>query len=268
MDLTTIAPSSDLTLTRAIPYIDGVSSVAQIAQSADTDLKLTRKAIQHLLYYGCVLLLDIFQFGAIYAPTAEMGTFVEDSEAQEEAVRYVCMGTYRRLREAENTAGNEEWAWRAQEVGIDRAKLVSLYTTLKQGYTLRHWCSEHCMLLSGIDVRRFITFGVIKGFLYRVHKYVIASGPSFAGEVTNGNGKHVGFHEEVDEKLHREAPGYQSRRASLTASSVHRDLPLKKYMDGMHCLDEVCTELHMNEKKVLEKMKAAFGDANVHIVHR
>ena len=88
VDLTSIASSSDLTLTRIIPHIDGIASVYQVSQLADTDLGLTRKAIQHLLYYGCVLLLDIFQFGAVYAPTAEMGTFIEDEEAQEEAVRY------------------------------------------------------------------------------------------------------------------------------------------------------------------------------------
>ncbi|QDS70929.1 hypothetical protein FKW77_006737 [Venturia effusa] len=85
--LPTVARSSDLTLQRIIPHINGVLSIAQIATRADTDLSLTRKAVQHLLFYGCVLILDIFQFGAIYAPTAEIASFVEDAEQMGEAVR-------------------------------------------------------------------------------------------------------------------------------------------------------------------------------------
>jgi hypothetical protein len=284
VDLTTIAQSSDLTLTRIIPYIDGIASVSQISQLADTDLGLTRKAIQHLLYYGCVLFLDIFQFGAIYAPTAEMGTFIEDEEAQGEAVRYVCMGTYRKLRDTEGSNGSkEEWGWRSREVGIDKARLVHLYTTLRQGQTLRHWCSDHSILLSGIDVRRLVTFGIIKGFLYRVHKYVVA--PSIMSgsrtpEHTTANGKHVNFHNHHEDVLDRRYSvptsrepigGLYSRRPSIEgemgdASQQQKDLPLARYLDGLHCLDEVCTELGMSEKRVLEKMRAAFGD--LHVIHR
>jgi hypothetical protein len=263
VQLTTFTASSDLTLTRVIPFIDGVCSVAQIAELADTDLGLTRKAIQHLLYYGCVLLLDIFQFSAIYAPTAEIGSFVENEDAQTEAVRYVCMGTYRRLHEHESTSGSKDkWGWRSAEVGIDRAKLVALYTSLKQGQTLRSWCSEHGMLLQGIDVRRFITFGIIKGFLYRIHKYVVATNLSIP--VDGGGGRRG---DDFEHDLDARGPFWRdSRRGSLAGSSIGRDLPLARYLDGMHCFDEICTELRLSEKKVLEKMRAAYGD--VQIIHR
>ena len=310
VDLTAIASSSDLTLTRIIPHIDGIASVHQIAQLADTDLGLTRKAIQHLLYYGCVLLLDIFQFGAVYAPTAEMGTFIEDEEAQEEAVRYVCMGTYRRLREGEGTDSKkekEEWGWRSREVGVDKARLVHLYTTLRQGLTLKNWCGEHNILLSGIDVRRFVTFGIIKGFLYRVHKYVVA--PSVVGGTSTPQSHNSHHHHHQRHKKHvdftaQHEPEVIDRRYSVPAGIAGREsigglysrrpsvdgdagdasqyqgyhggggskkpdamlLPLTRYVDGLHCLDEVCTELGMSEKKVLEKMKGSFPDLCV--VHR
>jgi hypothetical protein len=276
VQLSTFTASSDLTLTRIIPYIDGVNSVAQIAELADTDLSLTRKAVQHLLYYGCVLLLDIFQFSAIYAPTAEIGAFVDNEDAQTEAVRYVCMGTYRRLRDNESGNSNaDKWGFVAAEVGIDCAKLVALYTSLKQGQTLKLWCSEHNMLLQGIDVRRFITFGIIKGFLYRVHKYVVADiggipeGPSRRDELDEleqkGYADPRGYGES---RLHLDSRGHRdSRRGSIAGSSIGREtLPLARYLDGMHCFDEICTELRLSEKKVLEKMKAAYGD--VQIIHR
>ena len=243
-----------------------------------------------------------------------MGTFIEDEEAQEEAVRYVCMGTYRRLREgeaAENSSRKEEWGWRSREVGVDKARLVHLYTTLRQGVTLRNWCGEHHILLSGIDVRRFITFGIIKGFLYRVHKYIVA--PSVVGGTLTpqshashshhrpggANAKHVDFNththnesEVIDRRYSVPAGagresigGLYSRRPSVDGdagdASQHgqqngqmanvgakreNQLPLTRYVDGLHCLDEMCTELGMSEKKVLEKMRQAFGDLCV--VHR
>ncbi|CAD0045818.1 unnamed protein product [Aureobasidium pullulans] len=65
----------DLTVQRIIPFIDGINSVQKIAVLADTDLTLTRRALAHLLYYGCILMLNTFHFGAIYAATAEIGVF-------------------------------------------------------------------------------------------------------------------------------------------------------------------------------------------------
>jgi hypothetical protein len=259
--LPTIATSSDLTLSKIIRHINGVLSISQIAELSDTDLSLTRKAIQHLLFYGCVLILDIFQFGAMYAPTAEIGAFVEDEEQLGEAVRYVCMGTYRRLTKNEvSQHGREEWGWRSSEVGIDRAKLVELYTSLKQGQALNLWCKDHGMLLQGIDVRRFITFGIIKGFLYRVHKYVVAPSAALVG--TEADTRHGLF---VMEE--REVNGYwrDSRRGSMT-DLAHRDAQLARYLDGTHCLDEICTEMQTSEKRVLERVRTAFPDMQV--IHR
>ena len=242
-------------MNRILPYIDGVSSVAQIAQLADTDLSLTRKAIAHLLYYKCVLLLDIFQFSAIYAPTAEIGAFVEDGEAQEEAVRYISISHLRPLAEIEFDGGSKE------QKQIDKTTLVQLYTSLKQGLTLKNWCLEHSATLKGIDVRRFITFGIIRGFLYRVHKYVLANGASFPGEHPLDDG--VNNHHE-SHGLSAADP--ESRLPSRAPSEIDEVLPLANFLDGMHCFDEICTELHLNERKVLEKIKASYGE--VQIIHR
>ncbi|KAE9971569.1 hypothetical protein EG328_005519 [Venturia inaequalis] len=266
--LPTVARSSDLTLSKIIPYINGVLSIAQIATLADTDLSLTRKAIQHLLFYGCVLILDIFQFGAIYAPTAEIGSFVEDADQMSEAVRYVCMGTYRRLNDNEMTQHtHEEWGWRSAEVGIDRARLVELYTSLKQGVTLGTWCTQHGMLLQGIDVRRFITFGIIKGFLYRVHKYMVAPSASLVGTEadTRNDDFHLALDGDVNEYGHDGNGPWSGRRASMQTQTdlAHRDAQMAKYLDGTHCLDEICTEMQISEKTVIEKVRKSFQDMQI-----
>lgn len=59
---------------------------------------------------------------------------------------------------------------------VDGVGIVELYAALKQGQSVKQWYSQHSRELANIDIRRFITFGVIKGFLYRVHKYACATG--------------------------------------------------------------------------------------------
>lgn len=202
-----------------------------------------------------MLLLDIFQFGAIYSPTPEIGAFVEDDEAQEEAIRYISISHMRSLAEVDLDNNSKD------PKPIDKTGLVQLYVSLRQGLALKSWCLEHNALLKGIDVRRFITFGIIRGFLYRVHKYVLANGASFAGgersfdDETNGHDVHG-----------LSAADPESRRPSGAPSEIGETLPLAKFLDGMHCFDEICTELQLSEKKVLEKIRASYGD--VQIIHR
>jgi hypothetical protein len=209
--------SSDLTLNCILPYINGVNSISHIAQLADTDISLTRRAIQHMVYYGCLVLLDIFSFGAIYAPTAEIGGFVVDADVKEECMRYVSVPRMQpgstsktkrmdsesteRSREERGSLNSssslhsttirstlkasgfdEHIASQKKEEKEDKdtwqtshETLITLYTSLRHGLTLKNWVLENLDLLVGIDVRRFITFGIIKGFLYRVHKYAIAT---------------------------------------------------------------------------------------------
>jgi hypothetical protein len=59
---------------------------------------------------------------------------------------------------------------------VDGAGIVELYASLRQGQSVKQWYALHSQELANIDVRRFITFGIIKGFLYRVHKYAYATG--------------------------------------------------------------------------------------------
>lgn len=188
-------------------------SVSRIAQLADTDLSLTRRAVQHLVYYGCLVLLDIFSFSAIYAPTAEIGGFILDDDIKEECMRYVRTPKLRigstaskstvvrseseRSRD-ERSSTSSSASHRSEtpsstihisgfegdeqqgeddddEWHIEYETLITLYTALRQGLTLKSWVLDNLDLLSGIDIRRFITFGIIKGFLYRVHKYAYAT---------------------------------------------------------------------------------------------
>ncbi|CAD0108128.1 unnamed protein product [Aureobasidium uvarum] len=192
----------DLTVQRIIPYIDGINSVQKIAVLADTDLTLTRRALAHLLYYGCILMLNTFHFGAIYAPTAEIGVFVEDTKMQDECRRYIVTphspfetsisgpSSTTKATQAPSSSFNPSTSFLANRNHKSsnlnpsssantphppsRATVLHLYASLRQGLPLRDWCLAHAASLAYIDIRRFITFGVIKGFLYRSHRYAIA----------------------------------------------------------------------------------------------
>ncbi|KAL8824455.1 MAG: hypothetical protein Q9170_008147 [Blastenia crenularia] len=226
-------PNWDLTMLKVLPYIDGINSVKQISLLADADYKLVRKAIEHLLYYGCLLLLDIFSFSAIYAPTAELASFVEDTEMQEECARYVALPP----------EGNDEISGCDPLTGF---QLVELYLGIKQGQTVKAFYLEHSEVMDKIDIRRFITFGIIKGFLYRIHKYAIATSQTSRRKRDDKT------------KIKQKEPfptSVEARKDDMDNELVD----LERFLDGTHCFDEICTELMINEQELVGRLKA-LGD--------
>ncbi|KAJ9107395.1 hypothetical protein QFC21_000845 [Naganishia friedmannii] len=51
--------------------------------------------------------------------------------------------------------------------------LLELYSALRPGVTVHQWAIDNAQAVRGIDIRRFITFGIIKGFVRRVHRWPI-----------------------------------------------------------------------------------------------
>ena len=184
----------DLTMQKIVPFIDGINSTKRISELADADYTLTKKAISHLLYYGCLTLTDIFTFSAIYAITADISSILSDTQMQEECVNYI--------RSTESAT-------------IAFPNVFSLYCSLSQGLTLKKWCMDNFSRLKGIDVRRFIGFGIIKGIVYRVQKYPVAS--------------------ETERKKFKE--------------------PLARFLGGGNCFDEICTEMQAGEREVMKMLE-------------
>ncbi|KAF9575044.1 Nitrogen permease regulator 2 [Mortierella alpina] len=155
----------DMTMQRITGYINGVNSVKRIAEFADVETGLARMCMEHLLYYGCIIMVDLFQFKNIYAVKMEMMRLTEDVALQYECVAYVTLPDMH---------------------APSFAKVFSLYCSLQYGVVLQDWIEQNQISDYNIDVRRFISFGVIKGFLYRVHKYPILDyhDPSLANPAT------------------------------------------------------------------------------------
>lgn len=137
-------------------------------------------------------MVDLFQFSAIYACTAEIPAFVSDASLQEECQLYVS---------SSGPLGPK----------MPFPQLLQLYTSLTQGLTLKKWCIENAARLGGVDVRRFISFGVVKGFLYRSHRYPV--------------------------------PGDERKPEGRGE--------LARWVNGGRHFDEICTELGVSEREVL-----------------
>lgn len=252
--------SWDLTMQRVVPFINGVNSVKKIATLADADLNLTRKCVRHLLYYGCVLLLDIFSFNAIYAPTAEFSSMIAtDSEMQAECARYVntalepsrvenansvaeLAGSFKSSSVAATTAitiDEDFWPVSARNDVVGGVTIVQLFASLKQGLTVRDWYRQNSNSLANIDIRRFITFGVIKGFLYRVHRYAVQTHPLMKGL----------------SPIRSRNKQSSAQKYSNESTPVRRvSLPLTDFLDGTHSFDEICTYFEIGEKELLLRL--------------
>ncbi|KAJ3907401.1 nitrogen permease regulator 2-domain-containing protein [Lentinula edodes] len=137
----------DLTMSKVC-----VNHVSRIAHLADCDVTLTREAISHLLYYQVIMTIDIFQYSNMYTLRKSIQWLADEAHVKEECGPY------------------------STKPGFpipDWPKLLHLYSRMKPGRTVLEWLEEYKVQELGIDVRRFTSFGVIKGFLRRVHRYPI-----------------------------------------------------------------------------------------------
>lgn len=210
----------DLTMKKVIQHIDGIKDVRRIAHDASVALDLTKIALQHLLYYDSILMLDIFLFSNIYAPTSEMNDFVADKDdMQDECANYVYINGPR----------------------LANFLLCRLFTTLCTSRTLKEWLKLHMdqglNVLNYIDVRRFIQFGVIKGLIYRVHRYAVSS--QYLASIVSGQAMHM---------------------------DGRNDL-LQRYTDGCHCFDQITTVLNIGEAKIMDRLRK-FPKGDVEVIYR
>ncbi|KAK2617043.1 Nitrogen permease regulator 2 [Conoideocrella luteorostrata] len=203
-----IDPTWDLTLQKVIAKIDGVSDVRRIAHSASVSLDLAKIALRHLLYYDTIILIDIFFFGSCYAPRPSIHDFIRNvGGIVDECAGYVSHGRAR----------------------VSNYHLVKLMASFAPSKTVKEWVmmshDNGFNVLSYVDVRRFVQFGVIKGCLYRVHKYVLSK-QHLAGLATG-----------------------EGRPLPTEADS------LQKYTDGNHHFDQIITEQNLTNDEIMDKLK-------------
>ena len=256
----------DLVLEKVHPFVDGVNHVKRIARLADVDMKLVKKAVWELVLHERVMLLDIFHFQAVYTLTADFALFVGNLEVIDECREYVAIDP----KDGMFASVLDKQVIDECSKTPDRAKILELYSTLKPGLSVADLCLAHQSQLANIDVRRFITFGVVKGFLKRMHKYALALDPpdmQIAPQTTV---------EDLDKAWRKAAlssgwatppvdvVSLQEKLETEEEKARQEGAKLVKLLDGNHCLDQVCVEMGMHEKELLGKVKSGkFGEVVV-----
>ncbi|AMD20158.1 HCR008Wp [Eremothecium sinecaudum] len=227
----------DPTMVKIVPYINGINSIAKIAKCSNSDIELVLECVKHLLYYDCVVLVDIFQFSNIYAPTSQLREFLTDPSISKECQIYVLAsddsGVYNfpfEGRSSPNSRDNMEPSstiynthkpdavpradsFTSHQDGVQKNSmnnsfyltpsythssrnsefnqignqgyskrtlptkscLFDLYRSLSQAQTVSVWykLNYDAIRENQIDVRRFITFGIIKKLIYRCYSYPV-----------------------------------------------------------------------------------------------
>ncbi|KAI1392952.1 nitrogen permease regulator 2 [Hypoxylon trugodes] len=264
-----VDPTWDLTLQKIIPHIDGVNDVRRIAWLADVSLPLTQIALQHLLYYDTVLLLDMFFFGSCYAPRPGIHDFVANSDGiVDECAGYVCInpavpgcsgtttsGSTTRPSDDDGNGskdiidtdiGRALKSQPQQPLGVTNYQLIKLMTTFCAGRSVMEWIKLHqdagFDVLRHVDVRRLVQFGVIKGLLYRVHKYVVSK--RYLESLATGR---------------RTMP--KRSRTDGAIGSIKDDEDgdedvLLRYADGCHSFDQIVTEQNLTDGEIMKKLRS------------
>ncbi|ETW86069.1 hypothetical protein HETIRDRAFT_44321 [Heterobasidion irregulare TC 32-1] len=206
-----IEPNWDLTMAKVCQYIDGTNHVSRIADLADCDIELTRQAISHLLYYQVIMTIDIFQYSNTYTLRKSVEWLADELHVKDECGPYVV---------------------KPGRMIPDWPKLLYLYSRLKPGRTVFEWMHDHDVRGLGIDVRRFTSFGVIKGFLRRVHRWPILL-PDPDPDLPQ------------KPKQSPSPPSPSNRKRSTSLSTPLHYTELASLLDGEHHTDELCAKFEV-----------------------
>ncbi|SGZ35087.1 BQ5605_C069g12861 [Microbotryum silenes-dioicae] len=188
-------PSWDVTLYKICSFINGINHVKGIAELAQVDLHLARLSIQHLVFYGAVIIVDLFQYTNSYATLpliADVVHTMDEAEEDEgiqnldsECQAYVYTGAMINPMLASATPPTATTNLEGSSVGslpnypspssapVPFANLLGYYAQLRPGVTVTQWCEKLGLDGLPIDVRRLVQFGCIKGFLRRVYTYPV-----------------------------------------------------------------------------------------------
>lgn len=206
----------DITVQKVASFVNGVNHVKRIAELANVKPEWARQSMEHMMYYGCIIMTDIFQYSNVYAVKPEITRLFDPKYGlAQECLQYIMIPN-------------------APEISIER--IYALYCGLKYGLTVKDWIEEQQLSLLHVDERRVISFGVIKGLIYRVHKYPI---------LTSTNESETQFSFPTKDQ-------YDLVVNKYTGMPIHPEII--PYLDGKHHYDEICTALECSPQELDEQL--------------
>lgn len=243
-----------------MPFIDGVKYVKRISMEADVEIAIVKKCLRQLLYYGCITMIDIFLHSNIYVTTSKISLLANDPKLQAECALYVT---------------------KSGRTPPSSAQLFALYCSMQPSLRMSTYSVLHQKELADVDVRRFITFGLIHSLLRRVYRYPVLidrSGqqqqqqqqqPPLVPQSSPSPPPHVRGFSPSTVALHGSqgatATHGPSKRALASMKAVQLEKDILKMMDGEHNTDEICAT-HMLRYAELEATIAK--NPNCFVVHQ
>ena len=232
----------DLTMQHVIPLIDGVRYVKLIALEANVGTELVKSCIRQLIFYNCVVLIDIFLYTNIYATTPRINEFLMLEDVQISCSTYV-------TREGRKCPSPKQ--------------LFELYSSLKPGMTMQQLCARYNTRELNIIDHRFITFGLVHGFIRRVHEYAINVDHDKTIKRKTGRNKKKGKERSPsdrasfpnDQLINESKIGLDEQVSVISEreSGLSKILPL---LDGTHHVDEICTTFMRSHAELSQMFKA------------
>eukprot|EP00127_Corallochytrium_limacisporum_P006670 Clim_evm49s232 gene=Clim_evmTU49s232 len=142
----------DLGLKHVVQFIDGNNHVKAIQELAQMKPSLVAKAIQNLMFFRYVRLVDIFQFGNTYVLEARFGDLLSQRQLMNDCVRFVAINQ-----------GNPPRL----------ADVLDLYSSISPQQTIGELFLRVPCITVGIHPVRLIQFGIFSKILRRLHDYPI-----------------------------------------------------------------------------------------------
>ncbi|KAI0473370.1 nitrogen permease regulator 2-domain-containing protein [Xylariaceae sp. FL0804] len=224
--------------------------------------------------------------GAVSATTGRS----DKQEEQQHADREPGSNNYHARPSVAEEKDSSSSSGRLQTPRVSHYQLIRLMTTFCVGRSVMEWIRLHrdadgFDVLRRVDVRRLVQFGVIKGLLYRVHKYAVSKQYLAAlatgqrrrrrrgggggdggrgGYGGGGGGGDYGDGDDGDENDEGEDGGDEDDDEDDDESDVRR---LTRYADGRHCFDQIITEQNMTDAEIMQGLKS-FRPGDVSVFYR
>jgi hypothetical protein len=228
-----------------LPHIDGRAHVRAIAEAADADLPLVRRALQHLLFYGCIALVDTFQFANVYAATPRAQLLLRAPELAHACARAVAAEPAPHAPPAA--------AQPPAHLGADAA--FRLYAAFGAGSRVADVCVAAGVEEAGADARRLVAFGVMHGLLRRIHSFPVRTAAAAAALAAVAAGAGAGDAEPAAadgaplDAAQPPPPPPPRARALLAECAA--------WLDGRHSLEDICCELRCSQDALVACLEAA-----------
>lgn len=141
-----------------LPYINGFNHIARIASLADVALGLALQCIRHLILFGVVTVIPVFQYCNIYRPTPKLRQLATCKQLQQR-----CIEQCTKINIRKNMPGPKA---KVRDV-------FRMFASMAHGATFGELCVRFNPAQLNINERKMVLFGLLEGLIRRVDKYPI-----------------------------------------------------------------------------------------------